>query len=445
MTHYSYHKNRITTNEILHPTKRFISNWNREFMTSDGPNTTARIKLDDIGIPCDEHYHSRLVLPANAQNFFLNFRYLTDVTFLLIKVTYNGNYEYDDFSQSDNFDPFYNQNYQQLRKEENSYNIFYYFEDNSGVTYPINRLLLLNGSYINNLPRIFLNNPLDYDVELDILHGNINPPKYIPPVTGVTIITNLYYNDIITNTTACGPSGEYIGSSSFIVNGYLSNGTLGSFSIPYNSFNQNDDPIILERDLDNLSIYVYTYWDIISQSVTSSLNKVILKFLTDFNCNQAYSRMMFALYSYINYDEEICRYLTEDNVYENDQSIICSNSGLTGTDMMSPVIYYNSSDYWDGSGTTIPYNVILPLRHGFDDDPCTGDIIGWTIEELKELFINVAIDCWDGDITDKVKLILCKAGSTVALDSINEDGVYNITIKVTDNANNTTIHNFIKK
>ena len=183
---------RIATNSVLHPTKRLIENWKSDFRTSDGPNNSSFIELVDLGIPYDSHYRSRLVLPAGATDFFLNYGLLDSTTFLLIKVTYNGNY---DNAMEDDFDPLY-------RYEPNNYNITYYYEGNSGVTFPIGRLLLLNGSLNNKIGRIYLNNPLDYDVVLDVLQANIDAPAAIPTSSAITI-SNLYYSDIITDKVIC--------------------------------------------------------------------------------------------------------------------------------------------------------------------------------------------------------------------------------------------------
>jgi hypothetical protein len=283
---------RIVTNSLLNSTKRYISNRKNTFITSDGPNDTGmKIGLEDFGIPYDTHYRSRIVLPANTQDYFLNYGILENVTFLLIKVTYNGNY---DNGNEDDFDPYH------YYDPSTSYNITYYYEGNSGVTYPIGRLLLLNGSLTNKLTKIYLNNPLDYDVVLDVLQANISEPIPAPASSAVTI-TNLYYNDIITDQVVC--SGTSTGSTSFIIN-YLESIYTGY---------TNTQLIILYSDILSFTkdaninvIYLYT-----------KNNTYTLKFLTDIDCNQAYDRMFFVFASYL-YDT--CRYLTEDNAYDNSES-----------------------------------------------------------------------------------------------------------------------------
>jgi len=375
---------RIVTNSLLQPTNRTISNVNSVFMTNDGPNLSTKIDLIDLGIPYDTHYISRLVLPANAENFLLNYGTLTNTTFLLLKVTYNGDY---DNPKEDDMDPYY-------RQEPETFNITYYFEGNTGATFPIGRLLLLSGSFLNKLPKIYLNNPLDYGVSVHVLHANIEPYKVVPTTTGITI-TNLYYSDITTNQVQCLVNSGLTGSTAFIVSGYT-----GEIIIPYSAITY------IQRDLPLLSIYVFT----------TTMGTITLKFLTEFDCNQAYSRMMFAMV------EDTCRYLTEDNVYGG----ICSGS----TDTTSPVIYYNNSIYWSGSGTTIPYDVVLPSG------------TTWTIDQLKYLFISGITDCWDGNIPISA-VTLELFNNCYNTTGITGDGIYNIIITIIDNAGNITSNNII--
>lgn len=310
---------RIVTNILLNPTKRYISNRKNTFITSDGPNDTGmKIGLEDFGIPYDSHYRSRIVLPAGTQDYYLNYGKFENVTFLLIKVTYNGNY---DNANEDSYDPYY-------YYEPNTYNIYYsyesyqYVEDqtyvdpdyvddyvgtgNTLITYPIGRLLLLNGSFNNKLPKIYLHNTLDCDVVLDVLHANIADTIPTPPSSAITI-SNLYYNDIITDQVIC--TSGFTGSIEFIINQFIVSPPSG-YTIPY--IVQYDTIISIQKDLTVNSIYLYTL------TIT-----YFLRFLTEFDCNLAYSRMIFAYASYL---DNSCRYLTSDNAYKNGDIIYCSTS-----------------------------------------------------------------------------------------------------------------------
>jgi hypothetical protein len=395
---------RIVTNNLLQPTKRVITNWKNDFMTSDGPNLSAKINLGDIGIPYDSHYRTRIVLPAGENDYLLNYGILEYATFLLIKVTYNGNY---DDAMEDDYDPYY-------RWEPNQdYNIQYYYEGNSGATKPIGRLLLLSGSYLNKLTKIYLNNPLDYDVVLDILHADVEETKSIPISSAITI-SNLYFSSIITNKVDCDVTIGVTGSTAFFIyeiepmtpSGY----TLNEYYVPFNS--------ILSIVKDSTNIYLNTI-----------KYTLILKFLTDFDCDQSYSRMLFVFTSVD------CVYLTENNIYING-GLIPDLSGV-GYDMIPPIIYYNSpisGTSWIGSGTTVPVNVYLHLYHD--------NIKGWTLDSLRLLFISDVTDTIDGNIPlNSIIFILNKNASSVPMTEIIDNGIYDIYISVTDNANNNTTHN----
>ena len=239
---------RIVKNELLQPTKRVITNWKTDFMTSDGPNLSARINLGDIGIPYDSHYRSRIVLPAYTTDYLLNYGILQNATFLLIKVTYNGNY---DDAMEDSYDPYY-------RWEPNqSYSIQYYYEGDSGSTQPIGRLLVLSGSYINKLPKIYLNNPLDYDVVLDILHADIEEPQSSQITSSAITLSNLYFSSIITNMVDCSGVTGITGSTAFYIyevemaipSGY----TLIEYYVPFDSI------ISIVKDSPNIYLYTTLY------------------------------------------------------------------------------------------------------------------------------------------------------------------------------------------
>jgi len=287
---------KITTNILSTQTKREIKNCNRDFRTSDGPQTSSVLSLSDIEIFYESCYNARLILPAYTEDFLLNYGDIEESTFLLIKVIYNGNYSNVNESS---YDPYY-------YYEQNTYNINYYYDSDSGTTYPIGRLLLLNGSILNKIGKIYLNNPSDYDVAIDVLQANINLPPTPQPSSAVTI-SNLYYNDIITNQVDCYYSTGQTGSTEFIISGVVSSIGTGytnlKYHIPYTT--------IISLSSDTSKYYIYlgtltTYYTI--------------KFLTKYDYEQAYCRMIFAYNSYKN---NFCIYLTSDCTYKNGVVMDC--------------------------------------------------------------------------------------------------------------------------
>ena len=102
-----------------------------------------------------------------------------------------------------------------------------------------------------------------------------------------------------------------------------------------------------------------------------------------------------------------------------------------------PFIYYNSGETWNGSGSTIPYDIFLHLIHN--------GITGWTLDSLKYLFIDRVESIYDGNIPlSAITFILYKSGSVISLSGISESGFYDIYISYTDYSNNNII-NWIRK
>jgi hypothetical protein len=115
-----------------------------------------KLSLEDLEIPYESQYRARIVLKAGETDQPLIYGFIGKaVTFLMIKVTYD----------SVN-DPYY-------KYEQEKYNITYYFE-NDPVLKPLNRLMIMTGSADEKIPQIYLNNPLDYDVVLDVLHATVD-------------------------------------------------------------------------------------------------------------------------------------------------------------------------------------------------------------------------------------------------------------------------------
>ena len=145
----------ITPNSLIKPTEKTIKNWNCSFIAVEGPNIIDKLSLEDLAIPYESQYRSRIVLKAGETNKLLYGFIGKAVTFLMIKVTY------DSLS-----DPYYI--YEQIK-----YNINYYFE-NDPILRPLNRLLIMTGSSEERIPQIYVTNPLDYDVTLDILEATVD-------------------------------------------------------------------------------------------------------------------------------------------------------------------------------------------------------------------------------------------------------------------------------
>ena len=144
---------KIVPNDLINPTEKTIKNWNCSFIAVEGPNILDKLSLEDLAIPYESQYRSRIVLKAGDTDQPLIYGFLgKSTTFLMVKVTYDSTN-----------DPYY-------QYEQEKYNITYYFE-NDLILRPLNRLMIMTGSADNKIPQIYLNNPLDYDVVLDVIHA----------------------------------------------------------------------------------------------------------------------------------------------------------------------------------------------------------------------------------------------------------------------------------
>ena len=154
---------KIVPNDLLKPTEKCIKVWNCSFIATEGPNILGKISLDDLEIPFTSTYRARVSVAGGETDTLLSYGNLgEELSYLMIKVTYD----------SEN-DPYY------IYQKEN-YNITYYLSGSTtGVTYPINdvrhpigRLMVLSGSDTNKVPRIFVTNPNEYAVTLDMIMAN---------------------------------------------------------------------------------------------------------------------------------------------------------------------------------------------------------------------------------------------------------------------------------
>ena len=88
-----------------------------------------------------------------------------------------------------------------------------------------------------------------------------------------------------------------------------------------------------------------------------------------------------------------------------------------------PYFLYNSGETWKGGDRIIPYNVYLHLEHD--------NIIGWTVESLKMLFINRVVNC-SGDIVPLTDIIFVLFKDGIMVNGIIDFGIYDIYITYTD-------------
>lgn len=374
---------KIVPNSLLKPTEKCIKVWNCSYIATEGPNILSKISLEDLAIPYQSQYRARLVLnPESTDQPLLFEGFLgSEVTFVMIKVTFDSE-----------LDPYY-------RYEKEKYAITYRYEDET-TTRPINRLMILTGSEGNRIPQIYLNNPYEYSVTLDILMANIEQDDIIDySNVNESIFSYLYYSSVISNENLI-DGIPYTGSSQLVV---LNDSSEPVKYIPYVNITST------ELDVVNYKI-----------SITTSNELIILKFLTEFDVYQAYSRI-----TWVQESDDVSpgayRFMTSDNIYFEDVE-------YDGVDTIPPVI-----SYYETSGSTIPSGLTLDLVHL---NSGLTMVTGWTSDQLKTEIVSGVTDNWDGDLLDNVSINITKIGSIPTLDEIVEVGEYRLIFSVVDFANN---------
>lgn len=369
----------IKPNSLLKPTEKSIKPWDRKFISVEGPNTIDSLFLDDIAIGYSDFYISRQVLGALKSDIPLYFNGLEEeLIFLMVRVRKDT-----DDNPTKDYD---------ITKH-----ITYYFSGFTGDTQAINTFFIQTGSYQNKVPRIFFNNPNDFDVVLDVFGAILEKTTTATPTTGVTTCNNLWYESIISdqfpNSVTSITGSTALKTVLFGVDGYVEDYVDDYFEGAICSTIAYTGITNISKDVDNLRIII-----------TGDTQIYILNFLTEYDMQQGYSRIKWVMSDPNN------RFLDVDYVYEN-------NSGITGVDVQVPIIYYYPS------GTTTPTGATLGVL---------------TKNQILEHFISGVTDYWDGNLvitgaTSKLN----KIGSPVSLTGITDEAIYEITFTYTDNANNS--------
>lgn len=125
----------------------YIKVGNGQFVAIEGANMAERLILSDLRIPYEQILKSKISLKAGQKNYLLNHLGLGDnVTFMLVKVTYDGK-----SLEEDNF-------------------ISYKTYDNIEEERYISEMMVLTGNSVKRIPQLFLSNPNeDYGVKIDLM------------------------------------------------------------------------------------------------------------------------------------------------------------------------------------------------------------------------------------------------------------------------------------
>jgi len=354
---------------------KVIKSYNSSFITTYGPNIISKLDLSDVEINYESEFVSRMTLNEGAMNQPILFGFLgSEVTFLLLKITYNEN------------------SHNQNAIEENQY-IEYYYKDQPNTIRFANKLLLLTGNSTNRIPQIFLNNPSpDFKVYIDVMVGNLPQSDIILSDVSNVLVTfeNLYHNSIISDTF-WNSTDNVSGSTQFQIVDLT--GKVQMF-VDYTEIDS------IEQIAASAELIIRTKSETIIQ----------LYFISAFEMYQARSRMNWVT------QKSFIRYLSTD---------------LPSVDLTPPVITINSS--------VVPISGSTYYAFPVTPDPITS---GYTIlpPVILNYFVHDIQDDRDGVISISDATITIRQHNFIQnLTGITSDGIYDITISITDVANNTTI------
>lgn len=361
-------------NKLLTPTSRVIKPYACAMIATEGPNILGKIDLAGIEIEYESQFTSRMILNPNASKQPIFYGFLgNDVTFLLLKVTYDETNPY-------------------CVVEENQY-IEYYFNTNSDDVKYIHKLMILTGNSTKRIPQIYLSNPSDSTVIVDVMVANLAQEDLTSTVlpANIALIDGIYHNNILTDSIYNSTTHNY-GSSQFTILDYEGNYVL------YLNYTEIDT-IQLDETKNKIIID------------TKSDTYIHLQFLSVFEMYQAYSRIDWVMKDPLN------RSLTRD---------------LPNVDTTSPEIIMKQ------------VSPILENIYTFHVDTNLDNTFVLTKQQVVDLFINGINDNRDGEISvNNLNVTIRKFGELLNINEITEEGAYDIIMSISDVANNKTIANYI--
>jgi len=362
----------IQPNKLLPPSSRIIRFYQCSLISTEGPNINGKLNLAGIEIPYESQFTSRMILNPGAVNQPVMYGFLgNNITFLALKITY------------DETNP-------RCVIEEEQY-IEYWYEDDSTVIRQAHKLLILTGNSTKRIPQVYLNNPGEVKVYVDVLAANMAQGDLdLDDIRNdVVEFKDLYYNNIITDTY-WNPLLNSSGSTQF-------------------QFLDLFDNVVLYLDFEEISTIEKNESKYQLIITTKSYTIIRLFFLSAFEMNQANSRINWVI------NNAHDRYLSKEH-----PSIDIESPLIVIDPLIHPVVNPNIYTYPYISGTTITQS----------------DIVNYYISEIY--------DQRDGSISNDSSITkIRRYGQIETLDNITNEGEYDILISVRDIANNYSVVNLI--
>ena len=345
---------RITSNKLMQSNKN-ISVVNNCLFAAEGPNCVGKMDLSSLSVDYDSFFSANMTLQPQDKDTPIMYGFLgTEITFISIIAHYNNNPQ---VCPPDSY-------------------IEYYFEDQPLIRHTFTDILILSGNDKHRIKQIYVYNPSeDTVVNLEIMVANVDI-NTISPLLYPTYndIDGLSFNNIITDQiygTNC------TGSTQFeILDSLASTGSTNVVQMVI-SFGNID---IMEIKDNTILI------------TTTSDDPIRLVFLSEFNAQQAFSKMNWVIES----SED--RYIT---------------TSYPTIDTHSPVITFKPD----------PVLTTLPIDKNY----------------LIWRYIESVVDDRDGIMNNNnVVITIVDTRNGEQLEEIVEDAKYLLTFSISDLAGNKT-------
>lgn len=361
-------------NQSLFGSNKFIKFSNSDLVAIEGANTIERQFLSYINIPYSQVLRGRVLLKKGQVDYLLNNLGLGDgVTFLSIAASYDT----------------------QSKVAEDNY-VVYNFSDDMTKNHYFAQVMVLTGTSTSRIKQLYLTNPnANYDVNLDVLVAVIddtyNPFTDTINQSGLSF-TNLHVTDIHTHVV----------NESIVI------------------IDSSDKPLIYIKIANIISIERSGLILVVDDQ---SYGTLFLKFVTQFDADQAFSLLNYVL--------------------DNPGVDIDTINPLD--DVIKPVVYFlsrvdNTGDYisFNGMTNSVPYNTSQGLTFSTsislsDYGTQSGSVIDGDM--LVYLLVDKVTDNRDGTMSlAGSNLVINGTSSTVT--NILTTGTYSVTFDFSDLAQN---------
>lgn len=369
---------KISNNTLLEGSGKSINVLSNCFVAKNGVNMINKLDLGSLNIIFDSIFTAQQTLSPNPDTSTntghtgqpIMYGFLgTDITFLLLKPNYNLANPQCSCTTTGNT---YSSNY-----------IEYYYEDDPLTKRYLSEILILSGNKDKRIPQVYVYNPTQYDVDIDIMAANINPniissnlsPNYVE-------VRGLSYNSIITDQAQ-------------LISGYT-----GSTQFEILDINGNTQMVI---SYDVINIITKSDSTLTLETTGSPISLI---FNNDFQAYQALSRMEWVL------KQKLMRYIIKTMALDTTAPIVTFNT------LGNPTILKRTAPTYTITKSDIISRFISTV-YDYDD-------IG---------------NGRDGQISNiNLTLLIVNTTTSAIVTEITDDGSYALTFTAKDIANNTINH-----